>query len=191
MGDTTELPALGAMAPDFAHLFEAMPHPYLVLRADADFTIVAVNERYLEATGTNRRDVLGRGLFEVFPDNPADPATSAVRDLHTSLRRVVRDRIPDVMGIQKYDIPARDGTGSFHVRFWSPVNTPVVEADRSVSYVIHHVEDVTDFVLAREREQHESVERLARVERRAERTEAEVLRRARPSSPSSTIACRT
>mgnify|MGYP000867449340 CR=1 FL=1 len=40
MVDSHELPLDGATAPDFARLFEAMPHPYLILEANADFTIV-------------------------------------------------------------------------------------------------------------------------------------------------------
>lgn len=46
--------------PVFQLLFEGSPHPYLVLSGDPKFTIVAVNNRYLSATGTHRSSILGR-----------------------------------------------------------------------------------------------------------------------------------
>lgn len=56
----------------FKLLFEASPHPYLILQADEAYTIVAVNDYYLNATGIMRENVIGKPLFEVFPDNPSD-----------------------------------------------------------------------------------------------------------------------
>ena len=56
---------------DFQLLFEATPIPYLVLTPD--FIIVAANEALLRATNTAREQILGRNMFEAFPDNPADP----------------------------------------------------------------------------------------------------------------------
>ena len=67
--------------PDFQTLFEAAPGLYLVLLPDApQYTIVAVSDAYARATMTRREDILGRGLFEVFPDNPADPTATGVTD---------------------------------------------------------------------------------------------------------------
>ncbi len=45
----------------YRQLFEASPHPYLILRADAGFTIVAVNDKYLEATDTHQQTIVGYG----------------------------------------------------------------------------------------------------------------------------------
>jgi len=162
----------------FQRLFEAAPHPYLILEADPAFTILAVNDRYLEATGTRREIIVGHGLFEVFPDNPSESGGTAVSDLRTSLGRVLGDRRPDIMGVQKYDIPLRDGSGGFEVRYWSPVNSPVTDEEGRVAWIIHHVEDVTDFILGRERDRRVTAEALGTVEARPERMEAEVLHRA-------------
>ena len=162
----------------FRLLFEAAPHPYLVLRPDAAFTIVSVNDRYLAATGTDRAAILGRGLFEVFPDNPDDATATGVSDLRTSLERVKRECIADVMGVQKYDIPDPASAGSFKVKYWSPVNTPVSGADGTLLFIIHHVEDVTEFILSREQATRENSERIESVQAQAERMEAEVRLRA-------------
>jgi signal transduction histidine kinase/CheY-like chemotaxis protein len=165
----------------FLRLFEATPHPYLILGAEPGFPILAVNDRYLAATDTRREAILGHGLFEIFPDNPEEGEGSSVSDLRTSLGRVLADRRPDTMGVQKYDIPLRDGSGGFEVRYWSPVNTPVFLETGAAAWIIHHVEDVTEFILQKEK--------LSRVQDGAqdgvrdrvgegwERMEAEVMRR--------------
>src|SRR5215470_17881644 len=91
---------------DFQALFDAAPGIYLVLMPD--FTMVAANEARLQATMTTRDAVIGRNLFEVFPDNPDDPAADGVRNLKASLNRVLERRVPDTMAIQKYDIRRPD-----------------------------------------------------------------------------------
>ncbi len=132
--------------PICCNLLEAAPHPYLILRPDPAFTIVGVNNKYLEATGTSRSEILGHGLFEIFPDDPGDNSTTSASDLQSSLQRVLQDRVPDIMGVQKYDI--RDSGGKFEEKYWSPVNTPVFGKDGEIAFIIHHIQDVTEFVLA-------------------------------------------
>ncbi|MDP3736057.1 MAG: HWE histidine kinase domain-containing protein [Hyphomonadaceae bacterium] len=162
---------------DLGRIFDAAPNPYLLLRADAPrFTIAAVNDAYLAATRTERAAILGRGLFDVFPDNPDDSSATGVSDLRSSLDRVLRDRAPDGMGVQKYDIPVRDGSDRFEVKYWSPVNTPVHRPDGKIDYIIHRVEDVTEFILMRERTDAEFARKIETAIARAERMEAEVLR---------------
>jgi len=164
------------LSPDFRALFEAAPGLYLVL--DPALRIVAVSEAYLRATMTQRDAILGRGIFDVFPDNPDDPAATGVANLRASLERVLANAAPDSMAVQKYDIrrPAEEG-GGFEERFWSPVNSPVLGPDGRVSYIIHRVEDVTEFVRLRRRgTEQERVADELRV--RAERMEGEIFLRA-------------
>lgn len=166
--------------PDFRLLFESSPNPYLVLRPDApQYTILAVNDSYLSATGTKREKIVGYGLFEIFPDNPSDPSATGVSDLHTSLDRVIQEKTQDVMGIQKYDIPRRGlGENGFEVKYWSPVNTPIFDEQGGIAYIIHQAEDVTEFIQLRERSFQEAT-RTEKVQAQADRMQAEVLQRAR------------
>ncbi len=131
------------MTPDFRKLIEAAPDLYLIL--SPDLTIVAASDKYLQATMRQRQDILGRALFDVFPDNPEDAAADGVHNLRASLERVLRDRIPDAMPTQKYDIqrPACAG-GGFEERFWGPINSPVLDDAGEVINIIHRVEDVTE-----------------------------------------------
>lgn len=138
---------------NFRTLFESAPGLYLVLLPDQQFTIVAVSDAYLSATMTKRDEILGRGIFDVFPDNPNDPTASGERNLRASLERVLETRAADAMPVQKYDIrrPESEG-GEFEERYWSPVNSPVFEEETTCAYIIHRVEDVTEFVRLKQQE---------------------------------------
>src|SRR5437879_13041365 len=107
--------------PDFQALFQSAPGLYLVLTPDLN--IVAVSDAYLRATMTKREEILGRGIFDVFPGNPKDPTETGARNLSASLERVLRNRAADAMAVQKYEIgrPEVEG-GGVEERRWSHVN---------------------------------------------------------------------
>lgn len=149
--------------PDFRRLFEGVPGLYLVLTPA--LKIAAVSDSYLRATKTVREEILGRALFDVFPDNPDDPAATGVGNLKASLDRVLATRAADAMAVQKYDIRRPDAEGGgFEERYWSPVNSPVLGKAGEVEHIIHRVEDVTEFI---------------RLKQQGGRQEAEIFERAR------------
>jgi two-component sensor histidine kinase len=145
--------------PDFKAIFEAAPEFYLVL--SSDLHIVAGSDAYLHATMTSRAEIIGRYMFDVFPDNPADVDPSGVRNLRHSFETVLRTGRPHFMAVQKYDVrrPPHEG-GVFEERYWAPANFPVLHRGR-VAYIIHRVADVTELVYLRERgsEKQEELER--------------------------------
>lgn len=138
MGDERE--STGAHYED---VFAALPGMYLLL--SPELTILDASEGYLQATMTSREQIVGRGMFEAFPDNPDDPNATGEANLRASLERVLADRSPDVMAVQRYDVrrPEADG-GGFEERFWSPQNVPVLAADGAVACIVHRAEDVTE-----------------------------------------------
>lgn len=137
--------AVGAST-DFRAIFEASPTPFLVI-APPNWTIVAANDARLEITATRREDQIGRPLFEVFPDDPEDPHADGVQKLRASLDRVMATKAADTMPVQRYAV--RDVDGRFVLRWWSPINVPVLAANGEVALVIHRVEEVTDIVRLR------------------------------------------
>lgn len=126
------------MTPDFRAIFNSASCLFLVALPDPPrFTIVAASDAYLQATLTVREEILGRGVFEVFPESPEDSgAESAVRE---SFTRAASGQ-PDTLPVQKYDVRRPDGTWA--LRYWLPHNSPVF-IDGKVAYVLHRVEDVT------------------------------------------------
>ncbi|MEX2618064.1 MAG: PAS domain-containing protein [Alphaproteobacteria bacterium] len=128
---------------DYKRLFQAVCGKSLVLKPD-NYEIVAVTDAYLQATRTREGDLVGKTLFEVFPDSPEDEHADGAQSLTRSLRRVMSLKTPDAMGIQRYPIRLPDG--AFEERFWSPVNSPVLDDSGDVEFIVHRVEDVTAIV---------------------------------------------
>lgn len=128
---------------DFRLLFESSPDLYLVLNPQLE--IVAASDAYTRATLTRREDILGKTMFQIFPDNPDDPTAEGQRNLRASLQRVLLSGKPDTMPVQKYDIPRPDGKG-FEQRYWSPINIPILGKDSNIAYVLHRAEDLTEFI---------------------------------------------
>ncbi len=130
----------------FRQLFENVPGLYLILEPD-DYEIVAVSDAYLNATMTEREEIMGETLFEVFPADPADPDPEGVPRLRGSLEQVKAEKETDVMPVTFYPIPRPESErDEFEDRWWSPTNAPVVDESGDINYIIHRVEDVTPVV---------------------------------------------
>ncbi len=137
---------------DYRLLFHKAPGLFLVL--NRDFTMVEATDARLTATGTTRTGTLGSNIFEIFPDNPAELEATGARNLRASLERVLESKKPDSMAVQKYDVrrPLAEG-GHFEERYWSPLNVPLLGPDGEVLYIIHRVEDLTEFVRLKQQRQ--------------------------------------
>jgi signal transduction histidine kinase len=169
--------------PDFRLVFESILGPTLVLLPDdPTFTIIAVSNIYLENTATTREQLLGRGLFEALADIRDDSNATAVGELRASLHRVLVNKTRDSVPIQKYQISRPESEeGGFEERYWSPINSPVIAPNGEIEYILHRVEDVTDYVRIKEAEraQREFVRDLLQRETEA-RSRAELLNRIGP-----------
>nr|WP_246429664.1 PAS domain-containing protein [Prosthecomicrobium pneumaticum] len=119
-------------------IFGTAPNPYVVL--DRQFVIVAMNAAYLAVTGRRREDIVGRGIFEAFP---SDPASDSHRQLRTSLENVLRHKAPDHLPLIHYDIALPDGSG-FEERYWSATHAPLFGRDGEVALILQHTQDVTE-----------------------------------------------
>jgi signal transduction histidine kinase/CheY-like chemotaxis protein len=145
-GDATPEPGLAGatpagQGPDFRILFEALPGAYCVL--DPDLVIVAATDAYLRDTRTSRAGIVGRPLTAVFPGRP-DPR--GVATLRASLDVVRADQVTDTIVVDRYDIPAAGPGGEPDARYWSLVNVPVLGPGRQLAYIVHWLDDVTDYV---------------------------------------------
>ena len=120
-------------------LFESLPGLFLIF--SDDLKIVSISDALLQATMKQREHVLGCGVFDVFPDQPGNDTISNWR---SSIERVRQTGTPDTMAIQRYDFRRPDGV--IEERYWSPMNSPVLGADRRIEYFIHRVVDVTEYV---------------------------------------------
>jgi hypothetical protein len=77
-------PNQGQFTPDpqimnqFLMGFSNSPHPSLAVDTGPGLHILAINKAYAQATMTPHASVVGKPLFEIFPDNPGDPSADGV-----------------------------------------------------------------------------------------------------------------
>ncbi|MFF8669401.1 PP2C family protein-serine/threonine phosphatase [Streptomyces sp. NPDC015242] len=134
---------------DYAAVFESLPG--MVALLTPELVYADVNEEFVRGTGRSREQLVGRHVFDVFPDNPDDPAATGMRNLQASLYRVLATGERDAMALQRYDIQDPERPGEWEERYWSPVNAPVLGPDGKVALIVHRVEEVTELIRARDR----------------------------------------
>ncbi|WP_375417824.1 PAS domain-containing protein [uncultured Hymenobacter sp.] len=138
-----------ASAPDFSTLlpvFNALPGAYLLL--SPELIIEAASDAYVASTLMARERLLGRYLFEVFPDNPAAPEAHGQRNLRASLAQVLATGQPHEMAPPHYDLPDPAAPGRVGQQHWLTSNTPVLDAQGQVRHIIHTVTNITGQVRA-------------------------------------------
>ncbi|MDR6781955.1 PAS domain S-box-containing protein [Pedobacter africanus] len=138
---------------DTLSALETAPNMYLIL--SPDLYILTASDLYLQATKTTRDAIIGKHIFEAFPDNPDLPDADGVQNINASLQAVLRTKKPDQMPIQRYDVPDTENPGKFIRRYWDPCHSPVLDSEGNISYIIQLATNVTDKILA-ERALHQS-----------------------------------
>lgn len=129
---------------DFQRIFQTTPDRHLLIDADPPrFTMLAASDAYLDLVILEREDVVGRGLFEVFPEAPDNEQHLMRR----ALEKVVHQGERHSMAAYRYDIPDRDNPDQATERYWSPSLTPFFDDDGDVEFVRVKVEEATGFVL--------------------------------------------
>ena len=66
---------------DYQKIFEDAPALFLLLGAAEGFPILDASDAYLRATYTERDMIVGRPLFEAFPDNPEEQGATGAANL--------------------------------------------------------------------------------------------------------------
>ncbi|GAB3876832.1 hypothetical protein GCM10028824_35360 [Hymenobacter segetis] len=129
------------LASDLLSIFSALPSASLLL--SPELLIEAVSDTYLTATGMKRSDMIGRYVFDVFPDNPDTPEAHSVRDVRASMEQVVATGQPHELPVQPYDTPDPAQPGQFIERYWQSRNAPVLDEQGRVTHLLHTVVDIT------------------------------------------------
>jgi signal transduction histidine kinase len=147
---------------------ETVPDSYIVV--SPELFILTASNAYLADTLKRRDELVGRYLFDAFPDNPAAPQANAVRNWRASLELVIATGQPHQMAPQHYDVLDPQRPGHFVERHWLPRNTPVFDDQGRLRYLIHSSVNVTEEVQARRAlEQAQGRERQALVEAERQR----------------------
>jgi PAS domain S-box-containing protein len=135
--------ASDTLASQFAIMFDSVPGMFLVFHPNS-FDVIAVSEDYLIALGVTRREIVGRNLFEVLPQQPDDLTYAKLRE---SFDSVVETGEPDLLEVQKFLVPQVD-RNELANRYWALSNTPVSGPDGKRLHVMLRMQDVTETISA-------------------------------------------
>lgn len=130
--------------PDFQAIFDIIPSAHMVL--DRDLKYVAANNAYERATLRSRDELIGRYIFDQFPNEG-----EGGKRLAASFNRVLETGKPDTLAYIPYDIPRPESQGGgFETRYWTASHAPVLDEEGDVAFIIQNTVDVTDLVRLRE-----------------------------------------
>ena len=135
---------------DYKKLFHSLTAPYIVFDADdPTFTIIEENEAHASVAMVRRQDVIGKPLFDAFPDTSEEYVKNGNSRLLESIRKVIKTGQQDVMPDLKYDL--KDTEGNLKVMYWSVSHHPVFDQDGTVRAVYQATEDITARVLTQQK----------------------------------------
>ena len=133
----------------FTASFHHSPIGQCLLAPTDKLEILAGNDAFLRAVSRRREDVLGRPLFEAFPNNPDDPNDVGVQALGRSIATAIETGQSQSMLAQHYPVQMHEhGRSWFEDMYWSATNTPVYGEDGTLLCISHTTINVTAQVLA-------------------------------------------
>jgi PAS domain S-box-containing protein len=129
---------------DTLKALETAPCMFLVL--SPDLFILTASNLYLQAVEATREAIVGKHIFDAFPDNPDYPEADGVQNINASLQEVLQKRKTHHMEVQRYDVPLLNQPGKFIIRYWSPTHTPILDEDGEIQYIIQLADNVTEIM---------------------------------------------
>lgn len=136
---------------DFEALFRASPYPYLVM--DTDLTVLDANKAYLQTTGTTRESIVGRYVFDAFPENSEAPESTHIAEIKDSLEKAIATGKPDTAGFLRYtlqvthphnEMDSEKPKPDLERQYWQAIATPIQDRNGKTNLVIQHPAGVTD-----------------------------------------------
>lgn len=119
-----------------------------LLTPTADPIILAVNDKFVVASGRRRDQLLGKHLFALFPADPDDSMDTGEAALRCSLTRVLANEKPETLEVQRYPIQVKRPSGElvYEERYWTADNNPIFSEEGKLLCISHTTRDITDRV---------------------------------------------
>src|SRR3954462_11664934 len=121
---------------DFELLFRSAPSLLLVLEPGPAFRILAASDAYLRASRCSREAIVGKPFFDVFPETVEGPRATGAGSLKAALDRVLASRKADSL------------------------NTPVLDGQGELRYVIHRADAMEMELLRASQERDDALRQL-------------------------------
>ncbi len=126
-------------SPDFSSIFAELPAAFMVL--DRRLCFAATNRAYQTLTGVRAEEVLGKYVFDVFPETG-----DRMLRFKDAFERALAGEENEV-AMAPFAIPRRNGDeGGVEMRYWSCTHKPVRNGAGEVTHIIQQTQDATPLV---------------------------------------------
>jgi PAS domain S-box-containing protein len=130
--------------------------PCLFLLPDSPkFTVIDANDAYLKVTGTQLSQIVGRNMFDIFPEAGGEDSQKRMKAFRSALENAFRLKKPSKVRLQRYDVKINKKSEPI-VKFWNSDTTPILDANNKVLYLVHSIVEVTEFVTQQARSETDS-----------------------------------
>lgn len=126
---------------DYLRMFRSLPAPYMML--DTQMCFLDMNDSYLAVTQRSREDLIGRFVFEAFPESG-----ERLQIMRACFERALRGEA-NQLERQPFSIarPEKEG-GGFREVWWRCHHQPLYDSSGNVCGMLQKAEDVTAEVRA-------------------------------------------
>src|SRR6478609_2600912 len=125
---------------DYKFIFRSTPENTVLL--DKQLNILDASNSYIAVTNKERKDMVNKNLFTVFPESAESDSTYGVRG---HLEKVLKTKKQNTSRTFRYDLSENS---HFVTKFWKAQSTPLLHEDGEIRYIVHSVKDVTETVKA-------------------------------------------
>ncbi len=123
------------MVAGYEIVFRQMSPALVILRPNKPlYTIIDANDAYLKLTNSKLADIVGKGVFEAFPENSEHIQTEFGEMTRRNLDLALETKEPQPTFLVKYAIKHDD---EFVDLFWTVDNVPIV-LNGEVVYIAQH-----------------------------------------------------
>ena len=134
----------------YKNIFENLPFPCLLFEKKNDvFIISEANTLYCEVTNLNGKELKGKMIEEVFPENPST-SSSGLEKILKSLETAYKNQKPHKINVLKYDL-YNEQNDNYIQKYWEVENIPINDDDKNTRYILNVVKDITAKILERDR----------------------------------------
>lgn len=134
------------LSPEFARIFDHILSPVVAL--DTSFAVVTCNQAYEKMVNADRKDIIGHCLTDVLTSGNAEQNQALTR----SFNNVLASKQPDRISFIQYNLPNTVVTNlnKSDERYWAVVNTPILDEQGNVQYILNQPTDITELVILKE-----------------------------------------
>lgn len=133
-GTSAPMSVASASDLDFRRLMDYLPSPFMVMTRH--YIPIYANEAYLALVHRSWEDMVGRDIFESFPEKPR-----RMKKIKDYFKRTLAGE-KTVMDKEYYSIPTLNG--GIETRCWQSIQLPYFDKDGEVTHIIQQAVDVTE-----------------------------------------------